>query len=163
MIRDFGVGDVLQVSLYSVIPNAIGAAGLLWIARRADRGAGHARYFAGCAAGGAIALAALTTHPGSLVVALALLSLAMVLLFAALPIFWAIPASHLPPEARAGGIAMISSVGITSGIVSPWLVGRVRTATGSMDDALTILAVLVVAGVAALFAGLRARAVARHS
>jgi hypothetical protein len=32
-----------------------------------------------------------------------------------------------------------------------------------MDDALTILAVLVVAGVAALFAGLRARAVARHS
>ncbi|PQO98719.1 MFS transporter [Massilia phosphatilytica] len=163
MIRDFGVGDVLHVSLYSVIPNAVGAAGLLLIARRADRGGGHARYFAGCAAGGAIALAGLTTHPGSLGVALALLSTAMVLLFAALPIFWAIPATHLPAEARPAGIAMISSVGITSGIVSPWLVGRIKTATGSMDDALYLLAILVVASVVLLFAGVRARAVASQS
>ena len=157
MIRDFGVGDVVQVSLYSVIPNAIGAAGLLFIARRADRRASHPRYFAVCATGGAIALAALTTHPGSLVAALALLSAATVLLFAAMPIFWAIPASYLSAEARAGGIAVISSVGITSGIVSPWAIGRIKAATGSMDDALIILGVLIVLSVFVLLAAVRER------
>ena len=58
--------------------------------------------------------------------ALALLSTATVLLFAAMPIFWAIPASHLSAEARASGI---------------------KTATGSMDNALHILGVLIVPGV----------------
>ncbi|KGF80245.1 major facilitator transporter [Massilia sp. JS1662] len=157
MIRDFGVNDVVQVSLYSAIPNAIGAVSLMFIARRADRRASHPRYFAMCATGGAIALAALTTHPGSLVAALALLSTATVLLFAAMPIFWAIPASYLSAEARAGGIAVISSVGITSGIVGPWAIGRIKTATGSMDNALHILGVLVVLSVFVLLAAVRDR------
>jgi MFS family permease len=155
MIRDFGVSDVVQISLYSVVPNAIGAVGLLFIARRADRTASHPRYFAMCATGGAIALAALTTHPGSLVAALVLLSTATVLLFAAMPIFWAIPTSYLAAEARAGGIAVISSVGITSGIVSPWAIGRIKTATGNMDDALYILSVLIVSSVFVLLAAVR--------
>jgi MFS family permease len=158
MIRDFGVSDVVQVSLYSVIPNAIGAVGLLFIARRADRRASHPRYFAVCATGGALALAALTTHPGSLAAALALLSIATILLFAALPIFWAIPTTYLSAEARAGGIAVISSVGITSGIVSPWAIGRIKTATGSMDNALTILSALIMLSVFVLLAAVRRRA-----
>jgi hypothetical protein len=33
MIRDFGVHDVLAISLYTVIPNAVGAVGLILIAR----------------------------------------------------------------------------------------------------------------------------------
>ncbi len=34
MIREFGIHDVVQISLLSVVPNAIGAAGLIAIARR---------------------------------------------------------------------------------------------------------------------------------
>lgn len=158
MIRDFGVADMVRVSLYSVVPNAAGAVGLLFIARQADRRAAHARCFAWCATGGAAALLALTTHPDSLLVGLALLSAAMVLLFAALPVFWAIPAACLPAEARAGGISMISSIGTTSGIVGPWAIGRIRTATGSMDGALYLLGALVVASVVVLLAGVRTRA-----
>jgi hypothetical protein len=33
MIRDFGIKDVVSVSLYTVVPNAIGAIGLVLIAR----------------------------------------------------------------------------------------------------------------------------------
>ncbi|HWW69211.1 MAG TPA: MFS transporter, partial [Duganella sp.] len=51
MIRDFGVRDVVLVSLYSVIPNAVGAVAVVLIARRADRAARHGRYFAWCAVG----------------------------------------------------------------------------------------------------------------
>jgi MFS family permease len=155
MIRDFGVGDVVKVSLYSVIPNAIGAIGVIVIARRADRKGQHRRYFAGCTVGGALALALLTTHPSSLVAALALLSVATALIFSALPIFWAMPTAHLPQAARAGGIALISSVGITSGIVAPWLIGHIKTATGSMDNALYILSGLLAVSAVVLVAGVR--------
>ncbi|OBV36572.1 MFS transporter [Janthinobacterium psychrotolerans] len=154
MIRDFGVQDVLMVSLYSVIPNAIGAVGVILIARLADRRAQHGKFFAACTVGGALALAALTTHPSSLALALLLLSVATTLIFSALPIFWAMPTALLPREGRAGGIAMISSCGITSGIVAPWAIGQIKTATGSMDIALYILAVLLVVSAAVLLASL---------
>jgi len=157
MIRDFGVKDVVMVSLYSVIPNAIGAIGVILVARHADRKARHSKYFAMCTVGGAIALSALTTHPASLVAALALLSVATVLIFSALPIFWAIPTAHLQQEARAGAIAVISSVGITSGIAAPWVIGRIKTATGSLDVALYILSALLALSALVLLVGMRNR------
>ena len=82
---------------------------------------------------------------------LAILSLAAVLIFAALPIFWTVPSSYLSGTAAAAGIALISSIGITSGIVSPWVIGLIKTHTGSMDNALYLLTMLlVVSGVALL-------------
>lgn len=155
MIRDFGVSDVMQVSLYSVIPYTIGALGVLLLARAADRHGRHGAYFAGCAVAGALALAALTTHPSSLALALGLLSVAAVALYSGLPIFWAIPTAHLPPDMRAGGIGVISSLGTSAGIVAPWAIGQVKTATGSMDAALLGLGVLLVASAVVLLAARR--------
>ncbi|SAL21719.1 major facilitator transporter [Caballeronia peredens] len=155
MIRDFGITDVMSVSLYTVVPNAVGAVGLIFIARHSDRAGERRKHFACCTVGGGIALAALTLHLPSLPLMLAILSLAAVLIFAALPIFWAVPASHLPGNSAAAGIAFISSIGITSGIVSPWVIGQIRTATGNMDLAVHLLALLLFASGAALMFGLR--------
>jgi formate hydrogenlyase subunit 3/multisubunit Na+/H+ antiporter MnhD subunit len=85
------------------------------------------------------------------------------LIFAALPIFWAVPASHLPGRSAAAGIAVISSIGITSGIVSPWVIGQIRTATGSMDLAVQLLSLLLFASGAALMVGLRRDPSAKES
>jgi len=156
MIRDFGVKDVLLISLYSVIPNAIGAIGVILIARRADRVAGHARFFVTSLVGGAIALVALTTHPSSLVLALALLSVATTLMLAGMPIFWSIATAQLPKQAHAAGIALVSSIGIVSGVVGPWAIGAIKTSTGSMDNALYIqggLLILAALGMLALVRG----------
>jgi len=153
MIRDFGIRDVVSVSLYSVVPNAIGAVGLFLIARHSDRRAERHRHFLFCTVGGALALAALTLHLPSFGAMLALLSLACVLIFAALPIFWSLPPSHLSAGTAATGIAFISSIGITSGIVSPWVIGQIKTATGSMDNALYLLAALLVASGLAMWLG----------
>ncbi|MDR5741103.1 MULTISPECIES: MFS transporter [unclassified Caballeronia] len=155
MIRDFGITDVVQVSLYTVIPNAIGAVGLILIARRSDRLRERRKHFAFCTIGGGIALAALTLHLSSLPAMLAILSTAAVLIFAALPIFWAVPPSHLSGNEAAAGIALISSIGITSGIVSPWVIGQIRTSTGSMDLAVHLLAALLVLSGFALMAGVK--------
>jgi D-galactonate transporter len=156
MIRDFGIKDVVQVSLYTVIPNAIGAVGLVLIARRSDRLGERRKHFAFCTIGGGIALAALTLHLSSFAAMLAILSAAAVLIFAALPIFWAVPPSYLSGNAAAAGIALVSSIGITSGIVSPWVIGQIRTSTGSMDLAVYLLAGLLVMSGVALMAGVKA-------
>jgi sugar phosphate permease len=151
MIRDFGITDVMQVSLYTVIPNAVGAVGLVLIARRSDRLRERRKHFAFCTIGGGVALAALTLHLNSFPAMMAILSAAAVLIFAALPIFWSVPPSYLPGNAAAAGIALISSIGITSGIVSPWVIGQIRTSTGSMDLAIYALgALLVLSGIALL-------------
>ncbi|ANB77125.1 MFS transporter [Paraburkholderia phytofirmans] len=151
MIRDFGVHDVLAISLYTVIPNAVGAVGLILIARNSDRRGERRRHFAVCTVGGGIALSLLTLHLSSFPAMLAILSLAAVLIFAALPIFWTVPSGYLSGTAAAAGIALISSIGITSGIVSPWVIGLIKTHTGSMDNALYVLtALLFVSGVALL-------------
>src|SRR6266702_1794450 len=151
MIRDFGIKDVASVSLYTVVPNAIGAVGLILIARHSDRRGERRRHFAVCTIGGGIALSLLTLHLSSFPAMLAILSLAAVLIFAALPIFWTVPSGYLSGTAAAAGIALISSIGITSGIVSPWVIGLIKTHTGSMDNALYVLtALLFVSGVALL-------------
>ncbi|MBJ9965106.1 MFS transporter [Burkholderia seminalis] len=155
MIRDFGVTDVVAVSLYTVVPNAVGAVGLVLIARRSDRTGERRKHFACCTIGGGLALAALTLHLHSFAAMLACLSIAATLIFAALPIFWAVPTRYLSGNAAAAGIALISSLGITSGIVSPWVIGMIRTRTGSMDLAVYLLAALLVASGAALMLGVK--------
>ncbi|MEC5404159.1 MFS transporter [Paraburkholderia sp. MPAMCS5] len=153
MIRDFGIRDVLAISLYSVIPNALGAVGLILIARHSDRRGERRRHFAVCTIGGGVALSLLTLHLSSFPAMLAILSLAAVLIFAALPIFWTVPSSYLSGAAAAGGIALISSIGITSGIVSPWVIGQIKMHTGSMDYALYLLTALLFASGVALLVG----------
>ncbi|MBZ5789069.1 MFS transporter [Burkholderia contaminans] len=161
MIRDFGVTDVVAVSLYTVVPNAVGAVGLILIARRSDRTGERRKHFACCTIGGGLALAALTLHLHSFAAMLACLSIAATLIFAALPIFWAVPTRYLSGNAAAAGIALISSIGITSGIVSPWVIGMIRTRTGSMDLAVYLLAALLVASGVALMLGVKREAAPR--
>ncbi|NTX31410.1 MFS transporter [Burkholderia pyrrocinia] len=161
MIRDFGVTDVVAVSLYTVVPNAVGAVGLILIARRSDRTGERRKHFACCTIGGGLALAALTLHLHSFAAMLACLSIAATLIFAALPIFWAVPTRYLSGNAAAAGIALISSIGITSGIVSPWVIGIIRTRTGSMDLAVYLLAALLVASGIALMLGVKGEAAQR--
>ena len=154
MIRDFGITDVVSVSLYSVIPNAVGAVGLVLIARHSDRHGERHRHFLFCATGGALALASLTLHLSSLAVMLGILSVAAALIFAALPVFWSLPPCHLSTSTAAAGIAFISSVGITSGIVSPWIIGQIKMQTGSMNGALYLLATLLLASGLAMHLGI---------
>ncbi|WP_144147380.1 MFS transporter [Paraburkholderia sp. BCC1884] len=155
IIRDFGVRDLVLISLFSAIPNAIGVVGLVVISKHSDRTNERRRHFAFCAIGGAAAFGTLTLHVGSLALMLGCLSVACALIYAALPIFWAVPSTQFPKHQAAPSIALISSIGITSGIVSPWAIGVVRTHTGTIDDAIYILMVLLVLSSVALLAGVR--------
>lgn len=146
LIRESGVRDVLSVGLYSAIPYGIGALGIVLIARRSDAQVERRWHFIVCALVAAAALSLLTVRPGSLGIMLAVLTCAVIFIYAAIPIFWAIPPAHLRGSAAAGGIALISSLGQLGGFVSPYLIGLIKTHTGKIDNGLYVMSVLLVLG-----------------
>lgn len=67
-------------------------------------------------------------------------------------LFWAMPTAALSGTAAAVGIAWINSVGNLAGYVSPYAVGAIRDATGSMPLALMTLAVaMLISAILTLF------------
>lgn len=157
LIKELGVTDVLSVGLYSAIPYGIGAVGIVAIARRSDRLMERRRHFAACAIGAGVALAALTLHLPSLPLMLAILSVAVVCVYAAMPVFWAIPPAYLSGAAAAGGIAFISSVGQIGGFASPYAIGLIKSHFGSLDHGWQLMSALLCAGGVVMYATLRPR------
>ncbi|CAM2172069.1 putative metabolite transport protein NicT [Paraburkholderia sacchari] len=78
--------------------------------------------------------------------AIAMLGVAAAASYGAFVVFWTIPPSFLDGDSKAGGIALITSIGGTGAFASPTLVGWIKTSTGSLYPALTALGVIAVAG-----------------
>jgi sugar phosphate permease len=146
IIKGAGVTDVLSIGLYSMIPYGVGAAGMLLIGRHSDIKMERRWHMAFCCISGAafLVMIALTSH--SLVWSLVALSLGTATIFAGMPVFWAIPTAYLPKSAAAGGIAMINSIALIGGFVSPTIMGWVKQSTGSLTNGLYVMAAVLVCG-----------------
>ncbi|WP_153101994.1 MFS transporter [Paraburkholderia hayleyella] len=146
MIKSAGVTGVFQVGLYSAIPYGLGALGIVLISRHSDRHQERRGHYAACTVGAGLVFFALGSVTASLPVTMVLLSLAVMLTFGSLPVFWSIPQDYLSGTGAAVGIALISSLGQLGSFFSPTLIGLIKTATGRMDNGLYLLALLLVAG-----------------
>jgi hypothetical protein len=92
----------------------------------------------------------------SLGLSLAALSFGLAGVMSCFPTFWAIATDYLPARRAAFGIALINSIAATGGFVSPYTVGFIKTATGSMMYAfvptitvMVLAAIVMVLGVSA--------------
>ncbi|WP_107313367.1 MFS transporter [Burkholderia metallica] len=155
-----GLHGAMQIGLLSALPYLCGIVGMLGMGwrterRREWRGHGAVAMFA-CAA----ALAGLASVAGTpqLVIALCI---AVATHAAALPAFWVLPGLALPKRTMAVAIAAITMSGAIGGFASPFLMGVLNTATGSMRGGLYFNAALLAAGAIALLGTLRGRAAAR--
>jgi nitrate/nitrite transporter NarK len=106
---------------------------------------------------GAAGLIASTLLTSSLPLSLVALSFATIGILATMPLFWAIPTSYLSGTAAAGGIALINSIGLIGGFVSPFVIGWFKTATGSVSYGVYFVAGLMIIGGVVLLAGFSAR------
>jgi MFS family permease len=127
IVKGFGLGSV-QTGLVVAIPSLLALVALIWWGRRSDaknERIGHAAL--ANLLGGAALLLAMVLHDPALRIAAIAVAFACTLAFAA-P-FWAIPSGFLTGGAAAGGIAAISSIGVTGGLVAPWAIGLLKDMT----------------------------------
>ena len=68
------------------------------------------------------------------------LTLAIVGTMSAIPVFWQMPNRFLAGTAAAGGVALINSIANLAGFGAPWMLGLIKTATGSLAPGLYVVA-----------------------
>jgi D-galactonate transporter len=154
IIKGAGVTDVFSIGLYSMIPYGFGAAGMILIGRHSDIKMERRWHLAFCCVVGAVGLVMIALTTQNLALSLAALSLATATIFAGMPVFWAIPTTYLSGSAAAGGIAMINSIALIGGFVSPTLMGWAKTTTGNFTSGLYVMAALLIAGAIAVLLGM---------
>jgi D-galactonate transporter len=153
MIKSLGVGSLAQIGWYSAIPYLFAGCGVLGISWSSDRFRERRWHVGGSliVSAAAFSLTTFTTH--SLAGSIALLCIVGFFEFGAAILFWAIPPTYLSKEAAPVGIAMISSIGVIGGFVSPTLLGFIKTQTGSLDYGIyAVSGIMVIGGLITLLA-----------
>ncbi|QVQ26948.1 MFS transporter [Achromobacter deleyi] len=160
LIKASGIESSTAIGLVSAVPYIAAAITMLIIGYSADRKRERRWHLIVPVLMAGIGVMGAAYFPPTSMLALASLTLATMGFFTALPMFWPLPSAFLGGMAAAGGLAMINSFGNLAGFVSPYLVGWVRTSTGSAGMALYILAGIALIG-AVLILTIPARSVNR--
>ncbi len=154
IIKSYGIKDPLEIGMWTAIPYVAGAIGMVVISRHSDKTLERRWHAAlsGFAGGAGLVAASLLSH--NLGLALVALSVATIGILATMPLFWTIPTAYLTGTAAAGGIALINSLGLIGGFVSPSVIGWIKTTTGSVNFGLYFITALLVLGGVVLLAGI---------
>lgn len=159
VMKNSGISNLAQLGWLSAIPYGIGAIGMVAISRNSDRTL-ERRWHATVA--GVIGAAALllVSHPSnSPAVTVALLTVAAVGIFATNVLIWSIAADYLhgSPSA-AGSIAFVNCIGLLSGFCSPFIIGWLKTATGTLVSGLYVMTGILILGIIVMLVGIKPNA-----
>jgi sugar phosphate permease len=148
IIKEMGALSDLEVGFLSTVSPLLGIAGALFVSYRSDRKGNRKAHMAACyvVAGAGLLASTLIDNP---VAAFFLLSIGNAAVLAASPLFWAIGGSFFTGAAAAACVAVANIIAQIGGI-GPWLIGRVKDATGSFTLALIAISIFffVAAGLA---------------
>ncbi len=141
ILKEFGL-STLAIGFLSAIPYIIASVGMIVWGKVADRIGNSVTN---------LVLACLATVIGlvfsvvykDLTPALVGLTVALTGANAARALFWTIPARFLTGAAAAGGIALINSIGAFGGFVGPFMMGWLRTLTGSFTTGILAMSGIV--------------------
>jgi ACS family tartrate transporter-like MFS transporter len=129
-----GIGN-RAIGILAAVPYVAAAITMVLAGAHSDR-TGERRWHVAIPAmlgGTALALGA---HSSSITVVIVAITLAVMGLTAMLGPFWAMPTAFLSGTAAAAGIALINSVGNLGGFFGPYIIGLVRTYTGTFRGGL---------------------------
>ncbi len=132
LVKGLGVASPLHIGLLTAIPFGLATAGMILIAMHSDHTLERRWHCAIPALVGAMALVGLNYANGQPVLSFVLLSIASICVFSTVPMLWSIPTAYLKGPGAAPAIALINSLGLLGGFVSPFTLGWIRTSTGSL-------------------------------
>lgn len=129
-----GIGS-LAIGILAAVPYVAAALVMVLAGAHSDRSRERRWHVALPALLGGTALA-IGAHSTSIAIVIVAISLAVVGLNAMLGTFWTIPAALLSGQALAAGIALVNSVGNMGGFFGPYIIGLLRTASGTFRGGL---------------------------
>jgi MFS family permease len=151
LLRNAGVRDLGEIGWRAAAIFVAGAIGMAAIGWSSDRTQERRWHLIGC---GVVASAAFFLLPlaarspdGTSLCLMA----ASVTIFAFLALFWTVPTAVFGKGARAGGIALVSSIGASGSALSPAFIGWTQVLTGSLFGAIAVLAFVFLSSMAALY------------
>jgi sugar phosphate permease len=130
LIQSWGVKDLLLVGIYASIPNAAGIIGMILMGRHSDKWHERRWHFVACVVIASVGLFITTLLQGNLIGSILALSVAVIGIASATPLFFALTSEYLSAGAAAGGLALISSLGNLGPAVSPSINGLILRSTG---------------------------------
>jgi len=89
------------------------------------------------------------------------LALAAMGISAAFTVLWSVPGNFMSKSAAAAGIALISTIGGSAGLVAPMMVGALKTLTGGFTLSLYVLSGALVLSALLMLVALPASALGR--
>ena len=159
VMKNSGISNLAQLGWLSAIPYAFGAVGMVAISLNSDRTLERRWHATFAGVTGAIALL-LVSHPSSSpVLTVALLTVAAVGIFATNVLIWSIAADYLHGSpAAAGSIAFVNCIGLLSGFFSPFVIGWLKTATGTLVSGLYVMTAILLLGIVVMLVGFKPQA-----
>jgi ACS family tartrate transporter-like MFS transporter len=154
MVKALGYSN-LQTGFIVALPYLRAVGAMVALGASSDRSgerAGHVAFGAFAGMAGMLGAVWFSSH------ALIILSLCVACcgIYAALAVFWTLPASMLRGTAAAGGLALLNSFSNLGGFFGPYLMGWAKQQTGNFTLGMTLLSgMLVLAGVSVLWIGRR--------
>jgi MFS family permease len=145
LVKEVGFTSPLAVGWIMARPTSAAPPGMIYNGFHSD-GTRKSRYHCGLAARarcGSLLVIALVLKTQRLLTLVAL-TLAIVGTMSAIPVFWQMPNRFLSGAAAAGGVALINSLANLAGFGAPWMLGQIKTATGSLSSGLLVVAVIEV-------------------
>ncbi|WP_033289489.1 MFS transporter [Amycolatopsis jejuensis] len=155
IIADAGVGNVLNLGLFSALPPLLGIVVMLLVGRHSDRTLERRWHAATSWIVAAFAMLAISVSGGNVVVIILLLAVMAAAHYSGLTVFYSIPSIYLTDRAAATGIALVTSMGSFAAAASPSLLGFIQSSTGSLSLGLQISAGIILLAVVVLLAGVR--------
>lgn len=156
IIADAGVGDVLNLGLFSALPPLAGIVAMLIVGRHSDRTLERRWHAATAWIVAALAMFAISLAHGNVFAVVVLLAVLAAAHYSGLTVFYSIPSIYLSDRAAATGIAVVTSMGSFAAAASPSLLGFIQSATGSLALGLQISSGIVLLAVVVLLVGVRA-------
>ena len=146
IIKAAGVTDVFHNGLLSAIPYFVAAVAMVLVGKNSDRTGERHWHMIILTLVGAAGFWLSSVFSNNIVIALLGITIAAVGVLSSIALSWSLPTAYLAGSAAAAGIAMINSIGNLSGFVSPFIVGWIKDATGSLSGGLYFLAASIAMG-----------------
>jgi D-galactonate transporter len=149
-VKSTGIDNALTIGVLSAIPYVVALVAMNAFGWSADKRRERRWHLVIPALLGTVGFCFTALWSGSTVLSLVALSVAAAGVLTCAPLFWSLPTSFLGGAAAAAGIAVINSVGNLAGFVSPYMIGSIKDATGSIHLPMYVLAVVLAIGAAAV-------------